>query len=167
MLLNRKSVNAKKTAFCSMTVALGMVLLYLCSTLPTLKLSCLAAASVILGVTVMKYGARSAALCFIATSLLGILLPDKLMLIYYVAFFGSYVIIKRVIEKIGSIITEWGVKVIWFLILGVIAGKITGIAQFPPYFYIPAILGFCITFDVFFSIAMTYVKQRFGKFLMR
>ncbi|MBR5246366.1 MAG: hypothetical protein IKV25_03215 [Clostridia bacterium] len=86
-------------------------------------------------VLVIEFGARFAALEYIAISIISmLLLGNKEAAIMYVAFFGYYPIIKSFIEKISNKTVTWIVKYLLF-----------NISMVASYFIVSKI--FMITFD--------------------
>ena len=120
--------SAKKITMGGIITTISLVVLYLSSLFPTNRISLLALSSMFVFVLVIEFNIRTAVISYMATSLLGlILLPDKLMTIAYIIYFGYYGIIKSLIERINNIALEWIVKISSFniaiFILYLIIGK--------------------------------------------
>ena len=80
--------------------ALGTVLLYFASLLPSAKLVTTAIAGFLTAAALMMYGYGWSVGVYAATSLLALLiLPSKDCAIYYAAFFGYYPIVKSLFER--------------------------------------------------------------------
>jgi hypothetical protein len=79
-----------------------------------------ALAAILLGVVVIEFNLASGVTFYIASSLLSlILVPDKIQIITYIAFFGLYSIVKYLIEvfinnKNLSVIIEYVLKIVFF-----------------------------------------------------
>jgi hypothetical protein len=83
--------------------------------MPTNRLSLYALSSFFVAVSIIESGVRAGWLFYAATSLLAlIIIPDKLGIVPYAIFFGSYGIIKFYIEKLGRIVLEYILKFAFF-----------------------------------------------------
>lgn len=99
--------------FCT---ALCLVMLFAASFVPA-KIAFLFAASIVMGICILRYKGLTAFTSYFAVSLLSIFfLPNKLMAWMYVAVFGIYPLFKLYIERINNIAVEYIVKFfIWNL----------------------------------------------------
>lgn len=105
----------KVIALSGIFLALVIIALYLESFVPTGRLSLFALSSFFVSIIVMESGIKAGWLFYIASSLLAFLVvPDKLGLIPYFAFFGLFGIIKYYTEKQRSLIIEFILKYIYF-----------------------------------------------------
>lgn len=90
-------LNAKKTAFAGVILALTEVGIALGSVIETNTLFLLAAASFFVGIVIQEFGLKSGAVFLFAASLLGIFLsPNKLYVVSY-AFMGFYILMIETI----------------------------------------------------------------------
>lgn len=90
---------AKRIAVCAMLASLGVVLMSLGTLIDVLDLSAAVLASFLCAIAVIEYGGASPWLVFFVTSVLALLLPNKLPAIEYLLFFGYYPIFKEKIER--------------------------------------------------------------------
>ena len=94
----------------SILVALTIILLALNTILPISTLSILTLASVLIPIAIIKTTIKNAILVYIASSLLGLLLLPKDIVILYILFFGIYGIVKFLVEKLNNIYYEIPLK---------------------------------------------------------
>lgn len=107
--------NAKRLALGGILTALTLITLYAESVLPTSKLSLYALSSFFVSAIVIESGIKSAWAFYIASSMLAlIIIPDKIAVIPYMAFFGVYGIVKFYIEKLQNLISEFILKIAYF-----------------------------------------------------
>ncbi|MCL2842634.1 MAG: hypothetical protein FWE28_04090 [Oscillospiraceae bacterium] len=98
-------------AFTALTVAGGVVVLYLGALFPVMHLSFAALTALFVAVSVIEGGRRYGVLCFVATALLGFLIvPDRIGVILFASFFGFYPLIKSIAEQQKSQILGWAIK---------------------------------------------------------
>ncbi|MBQ6998395.1 MAG: hypothetical protein IJN62_01220 [Clostridia bacterium] len=151
--------------------ALSVVVLYIASVLPILKLAVCLVASAIVCITMMKYGARGALVLYLATSVVSIIIsPDKTVAFGYLLFFGNYPIIKAFIENIHNLKAEWIVKIILFSAYTVIAFMamtifFSGVINFPysKIFIFVAAVAAAAVYDVALSLFISEISKRFSK----
>ncbi|WHH57353.1 hypothetical protein [Petroclostridium sp. X23] len=169
---NRSSIG-KKVALGGFATALAVICLYIASILPTNRLFFYAISSMFLLALVVEFGTGAAVAAYAATSILAlIIIPNKLMLIPYVLFFGYYGIIKFYIEKINRLALEWIIKILLFnaamyilyiIVIEILFESIN--ARFP--IWVTIILGEVafIVYDYGYSVAIGYYKYRLRKML--
>jgi hypothetical protein len=107
-------------------VALGVVILSLGSLIEVLDLTTSAFAAMLVVLIVIEVGGFWPWLVYAATGLLALLLPLKLAAAFYLLFTGYYPIIKEKIEKLGSRVLQWAIKLAILnaaLTLAILAGK--------------------------------------------
>ncbi|MDK2800594.1 MAG: hypothetical protein PWQ70_2213 [Clostridiales bacterium] len=143
------------------------------SILPTNRLSFYALSSMFVLAMVIEFGATSAAITYLSTTLLALfIIPDKLMIIPYFLFFGYYGIVKYFIEKLNNIVLEWVIKilvfnasmyVVYLIAINILFENID--TRFP--IWITVLLGQIafIVYDYGYSIATGYYKNRLRKLL--
>lgn len=153
--------------------ALSVVILYIASILPTIKLTVCLVASAIICIIMMKYGARGAVAVYLSTSAVALIIsPDKTIAFGYFLFFGNYPILKAFVENINNIKTEWIVKVILFAVYTVAAFAgmtifFSGVINFPysKWLIFVAVIAAAGIYDVALSLFISEINRRFSKFL--
>lgn len=122
-----ESAPARTIARGGMIVLLTVLGLYLVNVFPTVKIFLFSFSTAFLALMVIEDGKRAAVLTFLAAALLGlILVPNKVVMLPYILYFGYYGIIKSIFEQRASILQEWLLKYFTFnlaLLLFYIAGK--------------------------------------------
>lgn len=112
-MAKRKSSFDKRIVVCGALVAFSFIVLYLGCAIEVLDLTMSAIASLLVVVVVIEMGYSYAWLAYVATSILSmVLLPQKTPAIFYLCFMGFYPIIKSYVERIGSGLVRWIVKLI-------------------------------------------------------
>lgn len=98
-----------------MLAALQLVLLYLGAVMPSWKLAMAALAGIINTAVLIECGAARAIICYVAVCVLSIIiLPQKLLAMLYIVFFGYYPLMKSAAERATSRVLEWIVKLVVF-----------------------------------------------------
>lgn len=137
----------KKFTVASIMTALALVCLFGSAYLPTGRIALLAITSMCILVTVSQCGTRYGWMQYVATSILALLLiPFKFQVLIFIALLGYYPMIKLYIEKIENLWFEWGVKILFFTSLLIIA-----------YFVVKYFLVRHISFGAIFDIVMTHL----------
>lgn len=117
-------LKTKRMAMSGLLLALTIIFLYLESILPTARLSIYALSSFMVSIITINYSHKAGWIFYIASCLLAIIvIPDKIGLIPYIAFFGAYGIIKYYIEKLGKRLPEYLLKLLFYnlvLLLGLL-----------------------------------------------
>lgn len=103
-------IRPKRLARLALITALGVVLLFLASTLPTGRLAMVALSSLPVCVCLMMYGLKWALAVFLLTCILALVLFPSGPVILYAAFFGYYPIVKSAFEKIHTLWKVWVCK---------------------------------------------------------
>ena len=105
------TIKTNKLTGGGITCALCVVMLFLGSFIPNLKLAFLFATSIIMAICLLKYHSITAVLCYIATSAVSVfLLPNKFVALAFFVLFGNYPIVKLFIERIKNITFEYILK---------------------------------------------------------
>ena len=100
-------------AMSSLFTALGVVILYLGSFFEIIDLTVAATASLLVLITVIEMGKRTATLVWLATSFLSMLiLPNKFIAVGYALFFGCYPLVKAFAERF-SMVLSWAIKLLF------------------------------------------------------
>ena len=158
----------KKTVLSAMISAASVVVQLIGNVFTTLDLTAAALSGIPLLIIREELGLSYAVLSYITISVLGILLlPQKLIGISFLFFFGIYPIFKSYLEKLPKIIS-WLLKLLIFNLLFsatiYIGGQVLGIDD--PLFafaIIPYLLG--NTTFVLYDIAMTmFISLYFAKY---
>lgn len=93
------------------TVLLTVFSLYVAGVLPTARIFFFSLSTVFISVMIIEFDNKAAFFTFIAVSLLGlIIIPNKLLMLPYIIYFGYYGIIKSLAEKKCSRTIEWLIK---------------------------------------------------------
>ena len=112
---NRTWSKAKKVSLSGILIALTVISLFLSVIVPTNTLSFYALSSFFISIIIMEFGTNSGWAFYAASSILAlIILPDKIGLIPYVAFFGLYGLIKFYIERLKKLLLEYILKIAYF-----------------------------------------------------
>lgn len=165
-----------KLTFTAMITALAVVLLYLSSIMPTMRLAFVALAGIIMSAVVIECGIANAFAGFAASVVISFLIvPDKGNVLMFTSFFGHYPIVKCLIERIRKLIPEWIMKISVFNI-SVIAMFIlmkTLFAEFIPdnfpMLWVLILVGSAafVVYDMGLTKLITYYMQRLRKYLRR
>ncbi len=173
-------VKDQKTAIRVLTLgailtALGVVLIYLGSVMPTMRLSLLAVAGVLPCVIVLTGGVGHGFVTYGATALLAVLVvPDKTAVLVYALLFGHYPMFKSLAERTGKRPLEWLIK------LGVFNAALTAMVILARtvmselftedwavwLIYLAGNVIFLL-YDFAFSGVITFFNMKFGKYLRR
>lgn len=119
-------LKSKRIAYLGILLAINQIILMSSTIFVSNTLIIFALAAIIIGVVIIEFNLASGVTFYIASSLLAlILVPDKLQIITYIAFFGIYSIVKYLIEvlvnrKFLSVIVEFILKLAFFNMMLVI-----------------------------------------------
>ena len=109
----RKPSFDKRIVISGVLVALSVIILYLGCAIEVLDITMSAIVSLLVVVIVIEMGYSYAWLTYIASAIISvILLPQKSPAIFYACFMGFYPILKSYIERIGSGLVRWIIKLI-------------------------------------------------------
>ena len=112
-MAKRKQSFDKRIVVSGVLVALSVIILYLGCAIEVLDLTMSAIVSLLVVVIVIEMGYSYAWLTYVATAILSILLlPQKTPAIFYACFMGFYPIIKSYVERMGSAVVRWVVKLV-------------------------------------------------------
>ena len=115
MLLNN-SLNRFVRA--AIFAALSVIFVYLACVLPTGRLTLLVLSSLLMMLSLMTCGIKSSFCGFAAAGILMLfLVPHRIYAVSYLAFFGLYPFIKLFCEQLKHRFWEYGIKVLYALIL--------------------------------------------------
>ncbi len=153
--------------------ALSVVVLYIASVLPTLKLAVCMIASAIVCITMIKYGARGAVVLYLATSVVSLIIsPDKTVAFGYLLFFGNYPIIKAFVENMHNLKAEWIVKIILFIayvtltfLMIILFFSNAFVFPYSKIFIFAVAIVAAIIYDIALSLFISEISKRFSKLL--
>lgn len=104
-----------KIASGGVITALAVVCMLLTAIVPIATYSCPILAGMLLVFVVIEINSRWAFCVYAAVSILSILIvPDKEAVVYFIALFGYYPILKQSIEKQPHVFFQWILKLILF-----------------------------------------------------
>ena len=108
--------NTRALSQTALSTAGAVVVLYMATFIPTMRLTMAAIAALFVAVCVIEGGLKYGALCFVATSILGFLIvPDRVAALLFITFFGAYPLVKSIAERQKSQVIAWVVKLVVFL----------------------------------------------------
>lgn len=169
MNMNRlHNTSGKKVAFGGLVTALSTLCLYLASVLPTNRLFFYAISSMFVFTMVIEFGIPSAIITYLSITILAlILLPNKIMIIPYLLFFGYYGILKYYIEKRNNLLLEWLLKIISFniamvIIYFIVEKLILKTITMRYYLWVTILLGEVafVVYDLGYTVVISYYKHR-------
>lgn len=156
LLLMKK--DSFRIAFCGLISALALVFMLMTSLIPVGTYTFPVIAGVLLVAVVIEFGWKWAFGAFAAVSLLSLFLAgDKEAVVYFIAFFGFYPIIKSCIERLKSRAVQYLIKYAVFNVCIIAAFFVCKLVLMIPDeeftiggFYIP--WAFLIAGEVFFPL---------------
>lgn len=165
------AANRRAITLGGILAALTVILLYAESVIPGGKLSLYALSSFFSAVMVIEGGIKTGWVFYLVTSLLAfIIVPDKPGLVPYFIFFGIYGIIKSYIERVGKIVIEYILKILFFNICLALAYVIvkaffitTLSGSIPMIFIIIAMEIVFIIYDYVYTLFIHYYFERIKK----
>lgn len=108
-------MKTRTISFVAVCSALSVVLLYVMSVMPTMRVAVCAVVSAATAVTVIRWGKKAGTIQYVVSSLLAfLLLPEKGVAAVYAIFIGHYPVCKSVIEGLNRLWLEWLLKIILF-----------------------------------------------------
>jgi hypothetical protein len=173
--------STKRIAYSAMLSAVSVLLLYISSVAPTMRLGLVAMAGVLPAVIVIRFGVPTAFASYAAVSILAlILLPDKLTAVLYIVLFGHYPMFKNLIERLRRMWLEWLLKLALFNVLAALLFLLNALfLQLPLTGNIPGLnlpvgviyIGLAaagnaafVVYDIGFSGLIAIIIKRFSKF---
>lgn len=169
--------NTKKIAIIGMLGTLTVISLLFAVILPTTKLSLYCLSSFFISVIIFEYRISAGWLFFVTTNLLAyIVIPDKLAVIPYTAFFSLYGIVKYYAEKVKNIVVEFLIKYIFFnacLILALYLTKELFLYQsttdlkYPLWIMVIILQIVFFIYDYVYTMVINYYRNKLRKFLIR
>lgn len=110
-------MKSKSIALGGILSALSLVILYLTNVLPLNTLALLTLTSGLVAVALIRTGVASALLVYTVTCMLSFFMIPPHIFLMYLLFFGSYSIIKALVERIEYLGVEWLIKFVFFNIV--------------------------------------------------
>lgn len=150
-------------------LALTVLFMFGASFVPGVELTLYALSSLFAGFMVIEKGPKQGIILYAAASLLGfILLPNKLGVLPFAAFFGYYGILKFYIEKLTKPAAQVIVKASFFALIMLAALKIGGeilfgsasIPGMPAAVLYFGGLAMMVVYDIIFTLAIKIYRQR-------
>lgn len=162
--------SGKTVALGGILLALSVVCLYAASVVPGVELTMFLAGSFLISVMMIESKGKGGWLVYGAATFLGlIVVPNKIVLVPYVLFFGLYPILKSIIERKVFGKMQLAVKIGYFTTaaIGVIkvaqdilfGGSVLGNAPFIVILIVGEI--FFVVFDWVLSVLISYYYRRF------
>lgn len=100
-----------RVAFCGLITALSLALMLMTSLIPVGSFAFPCLAGMLLVAIVIEFGWKWAIAAFVAVSILSALFAgDKEAVVYFIAFFGFYPILKSAVERLRSRIIQYIIK---------------------------------------------------------
>lgn len=164
-------LKTKKTALGGLLLALTVIFLYAEAVMPTARLSLYALSSFMVSVIIINYSAKAGWGFYLASSLFAfIMIPDKIGVIPYLAFFGIYGLIKYYIEKLKKRLPEYLLKLLFYnlvLVLGLLFMKefVLGSVKFSGSLWILAALSEIVflVYDYIYSMFIGFYTSRLSR----
>lgn len=163
------SSGAGSLALGGIFLALTMVFMFGASFVPGVELTLYAFSSLFVGFMVIEKGPKQGIILYVAAALLGlILVPNKIGVLPYIAFFGYYGVLKFYIEKLHKPAAQVAVKVVFFAVIMFAALKLGGEILFGSspvpgmpvaVFYVGGI-AMMLVFDLIYTLAIKIYCQR-------
>lgn len=155
---------ARKITLSSMMIALCIIFLYLAGVVPSSKLFLLCFCSIFIAIIMQECGIKYAVSAFLASSLLGFLLmPNKFIMLPFIAFLGYYPIAKLYLERQNKAL-EYVIKLLIFnvaLIISYFIAKafIVDIKTWLLVIFFVLAQGIFLVYDYVLSMSMTLFNK--------
>ena len=162
-----KETGARLIALCSVAIGLSTFLLMLASILPAVDIFIFCVVSVIPALFIAEGGNKSAALTYIGTTLLCIIiLPNKLPVFSYFFYFGYYALLKGYIEKhvkikpIEYLIKLVHCNLVFFMAVTIFSSFLAQISEnFPLWIMYVMLQPTFLMYDYVFTRVITYYSK--------
>ncbi|MGL4913271.1 MAG: hypothetical protein ACRC3Y_12665 [Romboutsia sp.] len=139
---------SKKVAYGGILLALNTILLLLINVIPINTLFIMGLASLPISIVIMEWGLKSGIAFYIGTIILSfIVMADKSQWVLYILTFGSYGMVKYIIEQYRIIYIEYILKLLFANITICIVYLIL-----KSFVYIPVHVIFVLAFEVMFLV---------------
>ncbi len=162
--------NTSKLTYGALLSGLSVVFLWLSAFFPTLSLTIVAIAGILIISVLIECGYRYAILCYIAVSVLSFMLvTDRINVLFYIFILGSYPIVKSFLERIKNIYLSYFVKLIYCnSVLLVLYFFFTAVVtEFIPFenFVLPVLLIGGSVFFIVYDLALTKLIVYYLRFI--
>lgn len=171
-MANEGKFNARKISLSGILLALTVITLFLAAVLPVNELSLYALSSFFVSIIIIEFGIGAGWIFYMSSCLLSlIVIPNKLALIPYVAFFGAYGVIKYYIEKIDKVVIEYILKISYFNIFALTALYfvkklfLNDFNNFPWWAVIAGMEVAFVAYDYVFTLFIQYYNNKLKKVL--
>ncbi|MCX7923938.1 MAG: hypothetical protein N3B21_18285 [Clostridia bacterium] len=163
----------KRLSLSGILIALTVITLFIASIAPTNKLALYALSSFFTAVIVIEFGIKTGWVFYISSSMLSLLIiQNKIRIVPYIAFFGLYGIVKFYTERLGNIVLEYVLKIIYFNVcLYASIQLVKELFAIKPPQWLPwwaIIAGFQVVFllyDYVYTLFVQYYNQKLRKLL--
>ena len=151
---------AKKVAFSGICVAMALVCMLLTAALPVNTLFLLCLSTVFIPLVLVKCGRIYSVCALIAAAVLVfVFVPDKILCVEF-ALLGIYTVCKSVIEQIGRLWAEWGIKLaLYFAVAAAFCRIFFQSLQNAVWLVLAGAVIFII-YDIVLSIGITYLIKK-------
>ncbi len=162
--------STSKLTYSALLVGLSVVFMWLSAFFPTLSLTIVAVAGILIISVLIECGYRYAILTYFAVSILSLLLvTDRVNVVFYIFILGSYPIIKSVFERIKISYLSYIIKLLYcILLLIVLYLFFKGIvSEFIPtnFSLLPTLLIGGLVFFVVYDMALTKLVVYYLQFI--
>lgn len=167
-----KSRNSGTVALGGIFLALTVAFLFGASFVPGVEMTLYAFSSFFIAFMIIEKGPKEGIVLYVAAVLLGlILVPNKLGLLPFIAFFGYYGILKYYIEQLKTPAAQVVVKVMFYALIMLAAIKLggellfdsSGIPGIPNIvLYIGGII-MMVVYDLIYTLIIKIYRQRFKR----
>ncbi|HIU48524.1 MAG TPA: hypothetical protein IAB04_04120 [Candidatus Avimonoglobus intestinipullorum] len=165
---------SKKIAVSGIFCALSVIALYLAGILPSGKLALFCLAACFMAVIVLECGIKHALAGFAAAGAVSaILVPNKLIVLPFVLFFGYYPVLKLLIERQDNLKREWLAKLLLFLAVSALLVGAVLLFFKEVAFPVPplAVAGIGVAvlaiYDVALSLFIQFYKERISRLIRK
>lgn len=158
-----------RLALSGICLAVSVILIFAGSIAPGIEMTCFALAGIVLGCLIMETGVKGGVLLYIGAILLSlVLVPNKLGVVPYALFFGTYPFVKYYGEKIEKPIGQICIKLVFSMaILGgsylfledVFFGNIN-LPDVATWLLVPGFGLIVLLYDYIFTLALLIYRQR-------
>lgn len=171
---NKKNIS-KKVSLGGILTLLSLISLYTASVAPSGRLSLFFLSTLFTSIMIIESDIKSALTVFLASGILAFfIVPNKILVVFYVLFFGFYGILKYYIENINKAYIEWIIKLLVFNAMVYIIYMILIAIGFPKLSPEMPILVFIISvelifilYDVIYSLFIGYYIKKLRKYLVK
>lgn len=161
---------SKKVAYGGMLLALNTIILLLINIIPMNTLFIMGLASLPISIVIIEWGIKSGIAFYIGIILLSfIVMSDKSQWVLYILTFGSYGIVKYIIEQDRPVYIEYILKLLFANIIICIVYLILKSFVYIPIHYI-FILGFeaiFLVYDYVYTSFIIYYNKKLKKIVKK